>query len=162
MPTAQVIAERAGVAKRSVFHHFPDMDTLLIEAADTQAARFWGVLQTPAADLALVERIEVAVDQRARLFDAIGDVRRVAVRHEDGSAVLAGRLADSRAALRRHLDLSLGPELSALDSHVAEGVHVIGSWEAWELLRHQQGLTAESARRTVKSTIESAFGRIPI
>lgn len=159
MPTAQAIADRAGVAKRSVFHHFPDMEGLFMEAADTQAGRYWPLLRRPDPDASLVERIAAAVEQRAALFEAIGDVRRVAVQHEHRSAALAERLRQSRSALRRHLQRAVTPEFRFLDRAAAEGVHAMASFETWESLRRHQGLSVAVARTAVASTIESALER---
>lgn len=159
MPTAQAIADRAGVAKRSVFHHFPDMEGLFMEAADTQAARFWPLLRRPEPEARLEERIAAAVGQRSELFEAIGDVRRVAVLHEHRSEALADRMRQSRSALRRHLQRHLSPEFRELDRGAAEGVHAIASFETWESLRRHQGLPVAVARAAVASTIESAFER---
>ena len=160
LPTAQALAQRAGVAKRSVFHHFPDLDSLFTEAADTQAARFWNLLEPPGPGLPLADRIEIAVGQRARLFEAIGDVRRVAIRHEGGSPTLANRVRESRAALRGHLRASLQPEISDLDPASVEGIQAMASWEAWEVLRRDQRLGVAGARRAVETVIEAAFGRV--
>jgi TetR/AcrR family transcriptional regulator of autoinduction and epiphytic fitness len=159
-PTAQSIAGRAGVAKRSLFHHFPDMDSLLAFAAEAQAARHWHLLRPPAPGLNLEERIHEAVAQRAGLFEAIGDVRRVAARNETGSPVLAERLKQSRSALRRHVRRMLNPEYSALDRSRQEGVQAMASWETWEVLRRHQGLSAEAAEASVKAMIESALERV--
>lgn len=159
-PTAQAIAERAGVAKRSLFHHFSDMESLFASAADTQADRYWHVLRPPDAASDLPERIAAAVGQRARLFEAIGDVRRVAVRYEAGSPVLAARLKESRSALRRHIRRALDPEYAGLGRAGQEGVQVVASWEAWDVLRRHQGLSAEAARASVSTMIESAFERV--
>lgn len=159
-PTAQSIAGRAGVAKRSLFHHFPDMDSLLACAAETQAARHWHLLQPPPPGLYLEERIHEAVAQRAGLFEAIGDVRRVAARNETGSHVLADRMKDSRSALRRHLRRMLNPEYPALGRSGQEGVQAMASWETWEVLRRHQGLSVEAAEASVKAMIESAFERV--
>ncbi|HWE56246.1 MAG TPA: TetR/AcrR family transcriptional regulator [Acidimicrobiales bacterium] len=159
MPTAQAIADRAGVAKRSVFHHFPDLDGLFMEAGDTQANRYWPLLQHPDPEARLDARIVAAVEQRSELFEAIGDVRRVALLHEHRSDALAERIRQSRTALRRHLVLALSPELRALDRSAAEGVHAMASFETWESIRRHQGLSIPVARAAVTSTIESAFER---
>lgn len=157
LPTAQAVAERAGVAKRSLFHHFPDMEALLAQAADTQAATHWQVLQPPRPGHDLGPRISVAVAQRAELFEAIGPVRRVAVRYELSSSLLAERLRESRAGLRRHLRRSLNPELSQLDRCAQEAVQAVASWETWEVLRRHQGLSVPAARDSVRSILESAL-----
>lgn len=160
MPTAQAVAERAGVAKRSLFHHFADMEALLTHAADTQAQRHWHVLRPPEPGLDLVERVEAAVAQRAQLFEAITGVRRVAVRYEGTSPVLAARLKESRSGLRRHFRRQLNPEYSALSRPAQEGVQAVASWELWDLLRRHQGLSVEAARVSVQTIIVSAFERI--
>ena len=160
LPTAQSIAGRAGVAKRSLFHHFPDMDSLFAVAAETQAARHWHVLQSPDPGLDLQQRIALAVDQRARLFEAISDVRRVAARNEAGSAVLADRMKESRSGLRRHIRRALNPEYATLVRPRQEGVQAVASWESWEVLRRHQGLSIEAAATAVEFMIASAFERV--
>lgn len=158
-PTAQSIADRAGVAKRSLFHHFPDMESLLAHAADTQAARHWPVLQPADPDLDLLGRVKVAVGQRSVLFEAIGEVRRVAVRYEGSSPVLSERMKESRSALRRHLRRLLNPEYAGLGRPSQEGVQAMASWETWDVLRRHQGLSVDAARSAVESMIQSAFTR---
>jgi AcrR family transcriptional regulator len=160
-PTAQSIAGRAGVAKRSLFHHFPDMDSLLAFCAETQAARHWHLLQPPAPGLSLEERVHEAVGQRRRLFEAIGDVRRVAARNESESEALASRMKESRSALRRHIRRMLNPEYSEIGRARQEGVQAVASWETWEVLRRHQGRSAEAAEASVQAMIESALERVP-
>lgn len=128
-------------------------------AAELQASGHWGVLQPPAPGRTLAERIEDAVAQRAALFEAIGGVRRVAVRYEHSRPVLAERLRKNRAALRRHLRRALQPELASLDRPAVEGLQAAASWETWEVLRRHQGLSVGAARAAVRSTVECAFSR---
>lgn len=160
VPTAQAIAARAGVAKRSLFHHFPDMESLVAHAADTQAERYWHVIRPPEPGLDLPQRITAAVAQRAQLFEAIGQIRRVAVRAEAGSAVLAERMKESRSGLRRHMRRVLNPEFALLGRPAQEGVQAVASWETWEVLRRHQGLSVDAARASVQTMIESAFERV--
>ncbi len=161
LPAGQAIAERAGVAKRSLFHHFPDMEGLLAQAAATQAERYWQVLQPPEPGRSLGERISTAVAQRAVLFEGIGDVRRAAVLYEPSSPALARLLKDSRAGLRRHLRRALSPEITGLGRTAQEGIQAMASWETWEVLRRHQGVSADGARAAVLSMIESAFAPVP-
>lgn len=160
LPTAGAIAERAGLAKRSLFHHFPDMESLLTEAAATQAARHWDILLPPEAGLDIGQRVSLAVAQRAHLFEAISDVRRVVARYEAGSEILSERMKESRSGLRRHVRRMLNPEYSLLARPVQEGVQAMMSWEAWEVLRLHQGLSAETAQVAVRTMIEPVFERV--
>jgi TetR/AcrR family transcriptional regulator, regulator of autoinduction and epiphytic fitness len=159
IPTTQEIAARAGIAPRSVFHHFPSLDALLAEAAQIQAERWWSLLSDPEPDRTLAERLARALRQRVELFEAIGGVRRVAVRRESSSALLAERLAFSRGALRDHLRRCLNPELSALDEPAIAGIEAAGSWEMWDLLRRD--LPVDAALAAVAALIEPALTREP-
>ena len=157
LPTTQQVAERAGVAPRSVFHHFSSLDALFVEAAQTQAERWSTLLTPPDPSRALTERLADALAQRAALFEGIGAVRRVAVRNESSSKVLAERLRDSREALRRHLRRAVSPELSELDPAAIAGIEAAASWEMWDLLR--KDLTVDEATAAVTALIEPALIR---
>lgn len=159
LPTAQAIANRAGVAKRSLFHHFPDMEALLAHAAESQALRHWSILERPDPSRPLDERLRDAVSQRALLFEAIGDVRRVAAQVETTSPTVAARMEGSREDLNRHIRQALGPELSSLERAAVAGICAVASWEAWEVLRRHQRLSVPAARAAVESTIRSAVER---
>ena len=79
-PTARVIAERAGVALRFVFHHFSDIDDLYRTVAGLQLERHWSDLPTFSAKLPLSARIERTVRHRSILYEEISPVRRAAIR----------------------------------------------------------------------------------
>jgi TetR/AcrR family transcriptional regulator of autoinduction and epiphytic fitness len=159
LPTAQQVAERAGVAPRSVFHHFSSLDSLLAEAAQTQGERWWSLLTPPEPGLTLDLRLTAALSQRTALFEQIGAVRRVAVRLESSSELLAGRLHFSRDALRRHLRRALNPELAGLDKAAVAGIEAAASWEMWDLLR--KDLSVDDAAAAVRALIEPALTRAP-
>ena len=159
LPTTQQVAERAGVAPRSVFHHFASLDALFVEAAQTQGERWWTLLRPPEPGLTVTERLTAALAQRTALFEQIGAIRRVAVRHESSSDVLAERLRESRDALRRHLRRALNPELADLDPSAVAGIEAAASWETWDLLR--KDLSADAVTAAMKALIEPALTRAP-
>jgi AcrR family transcriptional regulator len=158
-PTAEAIAERAGVAPRSVFYHFPDLRSLFGAAAETQSERHWSVLRPPVAEQGLATRIAEAVVQRAELYEHISAVRRVAARHEHEWPELADRMRDSRAMLRRHLRRALSPEIVDLDRPTVAALQAVGSWECWESLRYHQGLSAAAAIAAVTTLLTSTLRR---
>jgi TetR/AcrR family transcriptional regulator of autoinduction and epiphytic fitness len=157
MPTAQAIADRAGLAKRSVYHHFPDLETLFGDAAHHQQQEAWTLLSRPDRSQPFEVRLAAATEQRARLFEEIGAVRRVAARHEMSSVTLQEQMHRSRRALRLHIANHLKPELDDLEPPVVEGVHAVASFEAWEVLRHQQRLSFSEAGNSVRSTIRAVM-----
>lgn len=150
-PTAQAVAERAGVATRSVYHHFRDLETLYLDAAQTQIARHWVVLIEP-VNGELTERIDRLVALRAELFERVSATRRAALLREHESPVLSERLDESRAALRAHLRTHL-PELENLDAPVREAAYALCSWESWDVLRRHQSLSVADARASVTTVL---------
>lgn len=156
-PTAQMIAERAGVAARSVFHHFPDLDSLFAATADYQGEKHWTLLFPHDPDQSLERRIAQAVARRAELFEQISAVRRAATLHEHDWPAVAARLSDSRAGLRRHLRRALSPELASLDKSAIAALEAAASWETWEVLRRHQGLSVRAATAAVRLLLSSTL-----
>src|SRR5438132_11759096 len=64
-PTAQRIAERAGVSLRSLFHHFDDLESLFVAAADAHQARIAPVLRRLPRTGPRADRVAAFVDARS-------------------------------------------------------------------------------------------------
>ena len=157
-PTAREVATRAGVSVRLVFHHFEDMDALYRAVAREQFDRHWRGLRPVPRDLALGQRIDRTVLQRARLFDAVAPVRRqavlLAVRHRD----VAQSFDLTNKMLRSLLEETFSDELRAAGGERREllaALEAVASWETWDRLRRAQGLSAASARRVVARTLRT-------
>jgi TetR/AcrR family transcriptional regulator, regulator of autoinduction and epiphytic fitness len=160
-PTAKAVAARAGVSVRLVFHHFEDMDSLYRMVMTMQAERYWDAVRPVPPDLPLGDRIDQTVLQRAKLFDAIGPVRRassaIAARDED----IAERIAGSDARLRSWLEAAFARELRASGRERREllsAVDTAASWEAWDRLRRAERLSAAASRRVMARTLRSLLG----
>jgi TetR/AcrR family transcriptional regulator, regulator of autoinduction and epiphytic fitness len=150
-PTAHRVAERAGVSLRSIFHHFDDMDALLMAAADVQQARSQGLLHPIDPDTPLAARVDALVGQRAELFEAVAPVRRAALHAEASSPALAERIRQIRALMRAQTESLFAAELDAAADRAGllEQLDVLTSWDLWEALRVRQGLGVDAARETV-------------
>ncbi len=137
-PTTRMIAERAGVSLRLVFHHFPHVDAMFVEAADIQLSRHWSRMSPIATSLPLAERIDRTCRQRRRLFAAITPVRRAAFARVSEAPTIKEGLAASRAWLRRRLASTFEPEiLQAGDGgeQLLDALELAAGWEAWSTLR---------------------------
>ena len=148
-PTAKRVAERAGVALRSVFHHFDDVESVLAAAARLQAQRHWHVVQPVAPELPLGERIAQIAAQRSILFERIAPARRAALLVEHDSPVISDWLEEGRARLRRQLVATFAPELTGDRRELLAALEVCASWTTWESLRRRQGLSVNAARRVM-------------
>ncbi|MEH6580845.1 MAG: helix-turn-helix domain-containing protein [Halioglobus sp.] len=144
IPTAQAIAERAGVGIRSFFRHFADMDTLF-SAVDEQSrdqveALFLGGDREGTLD----ERILHAVERHAGGYEAETQTILSTSAQLWRSEVLRKNYARYQRGLRKDLDDWL-PELKKLSRGKREAVDAIASFEMWHRLRYHQGLSKAAA-----------------
>jgi AcrR family transcriptional regulator len=156
-PTAERIAARAGVSERSLFQHFPDREQLFEAVARQQYERVVPTLRPVDASLALPERIEAFVEQRARLYEQSKGVRRAALLLEPDSGAVAGWLAASRKAGVTDVERVFRDELQRAPDEerpVLRAALVSASaWTAWESYRFHQGLGVGRARAAMRATV---------
>ena len=151
-PTAQRVAARAGVALRTVYGHFSDMESLYLEAGRRELVKIQLLADVPPADLPLDERIARTAASRARTSEALLPVLRAA----------RLRLPYSEALQRNwRLFIDIGDdtvrtvfsrELAAAGEDAEDLVHalyLVVSATAWDTLRHDRGLEPEDAERVV-------------
>src|SRR4051812_31352998 len=77
-PTAARVAERAGVSLRTVWQHFADLETLLVEAGRRDFEIALSYVSPIEQDQPLHGRVQQLVEQRSRLFEALAPVWRAA------------------------------------------------------------------------------------
>ena len=157
-PTAKEVAARAGVSVRLVFHHFEDMETLYRAALDAQLASHWAAVRNVEPTLPLDERVDRTVQQRGRLFDAVGPVQRAVtalpVRRDD----ITVAVAKTDDLQRQWVQRTFGPELGRSGrqrKELLDALDAAASFEAWDRLRRVQGLSAPAARRAMARTVTS-------
>ena len=153
-PTAREIAARADVSLRSVFQHFDDMESLYAMCVTRQQARVAGLSAPIDPSGSFDARVDGLVAQRARLYEHVAPVRRVALREAPSSPVLQEALAAMRRAQRADLTSVFGPELGARAPRaLVAALEVATSFETWDQLRRVQGLSAATARAAVRSLV---------
>ena len=154
-PSTAEIATRAGLSLRSVFRYFDDVDDLHRAAAIRQVALVLPLLEVPvAASAPLAAKVAAVVAARAALYEQIGPAARALRASAHRHAPLAAELGRNRAFLRSQLAAIFGPDaagrLPALD--------VLCSFESWELLRHDQGLSRPATERALADAIGALLG----
>lgn len=163
-PSSDEVAARAGLSPRSVFRYFDDVDDLCRAAIARQLERMRPTAELHVAPGAtLGERIDALVDQRMRLFDAIGSVGQVSRLRAPFQPLIATQLAESRAYLRSQVERVLAPELAAMEQERAGGVvaavDVLCSFEAYQLLRFDQRLSRSRTRSVLIDALSSLVER---
>lgn len=159
-PTAQRIADRAGVSLRSVFHHFEDMEALYAAAADLHAVRVVPSVSSLPSGGPLDERIDAFVSMRCRVMEASTPIRRAARLVEPESHAVLERLRAAVAFWRVVMLESFAPEVEA-DPSRGDPLSVVTSWEFWDALRNQQRVSVARAERVVHRAVSALVYDLP-
>lgn len=145
-PSVDMIAERAGLSRRLVFHHFKDKDTLYRELLAVQSRKLASLIEhdiNPESEL--TNRISQLVDLRVRLYEAITPVRRAGLYMATHSPEIQKAIDELRQIKQKHVRTLFANEIDGvLDRERA--LLSICSWSYWNSLREEQGLTEDEAR----------------
>ncbi len=165
-PSTAEVAERAGLSPRSLFRYFDDVDDLARAAVEGQLQRAAPLVPlTVGPDAPLAVRVAALVEQRFRLFDTVAPAATVSRLRSPFQPVLATQLRRNRAYLRDQLRTLFAPELAALDAERADEVlaacDVAASFEAHQLLLHDQRLSPERARRAMARSLAAVLAVAP-
>jgi TetR/AcrR family transcriptional regulator, regulator of autoinduction and epiphytic fitness len=162
-PSADEIADRAGISARSLFRYFDDVDSLVRTAVARQQdhlAPLYAVSARP--DQPLADRVDRFVADRVRLLEAMGPVGQLARALAPKQPLVAAELGRIRAVLRGQLVDVFGPELDRLGrgerAEVLAALDVACSWEAQHLLRQDQGVSRATASRVMARSIRRLLG----
>jgi TetR/AcrR family transcriptional regulator, regulator of autoinduction and epiphytic fitness len=159
-PTAQQVAVHAGVALRTVYHHFEDVEALRTTALSLQIDRHRKVLEPIDPDLPLEERARLLARQCRRIFEAITPIRRAALFDENGTQDLPAGLVETLERRREQIAETFAPELAKRGSaqkDVLDGADAVSSWQTWYFLRSELGRSTAAAERIVQGALVDLF-----
>lgn len=156
-PTADQVADRAGVGRRTVFRHFDDLESLFAEVA-TQVRDQARTSRTPVDEHQSVQvRVRKLVARRVLIFEDLAPFRRANTAHLWRSPVLQKFDAENNLELREDLQHVI-PELQKSSSASAHGVEILAGPETWDRLRDVQSLSFAEAEATVGDLILQLLG----
>ncbi|HEX6417111.1 MAG TPA: TetR/AcrR family transcriptional regulator [Acidimicrobiales bacterium] len=162
-PSTDEIAARAGISPRSLFRYFEDSDALVRTAIARQQQHLAPLMavELPASG-PLADRVDRFVDARVRLLEGMGEVGRVARMLAPRQPLVLAELARIRGALRRQLAGVFAAELDALPPAerraALAAADVVTSWEAFDLMRNDQGLPRDQAAGAMAAALRRLLG----
>jgi TetR/AcrR family transcriptional regulator, regulator of autoinduction and epiphytic fitness len=162
-PSAEEIAARAGISARSLFRYFADVEDLVRTAIARQQQHLapLAVLDIP-GDLPLAERVDRFVAARVRLLEGMGEVGRVARSIATRQPLVLAELARIRGSLRRQLTALFAPELAAMSPAgrraAVAAADVVCSWESFDLMHNDQGLSGDDAAAVMRAALLRLLG----
>lgn len=155
-PTAQQIAERASVGIRTVFRHFSEMETLFAELDERIRREAAPYLDRGPEPGSTNERASQVVRARIRCFERIGPYLRSTRANRWRSTFLEASytrfVLDQRANLHRWL-----PELATARQAQVDAVELATSFESWDRLRTEQGLSKPRAQAALEQIVLSTL-----
>lgn len=159
-PSAQLVADRAGVGIRTVFRLFSDMDALYATVDARLELDAAPLLRNgPSEGATRSERAEALVDQRAALYERFGQYLRATNRHRERSAYLAAQYRKLVLRLRERLGHWI-PELRRAPAELVEALDQATSFEAWERLRVDQRLSRPRAQAAMHFAVRALVARL--
>lgn len=153
-PTAQQVADRAGVGIRTVFRHFSEMESLHQSMAVRLEGEVRPLLAAAPPDGSLEERTRGLVRQRATFFERIAPYKRSANLLRWRSRFLQERHLYLLRGLRADL-LQWLPELEGAPEDLVEAVDLATSFEAWDRLRGDRHLSVKVAIAAMERTVRA-------
>ena len=159
-PSAAQVAERSGLSPRSVFRYFDDTDDLTRAAVEQHLERARPLLPVEiGVDEPLTAKVAELVRRRIGLWEAVGPSARVARMRAPLNDTLAVELKRNRAAQRAQIARLFGPELEAMpkarSKRALAAADVLCSFESYDMLRHDQGLSAADVATTLTEALEA-------
>lgn len=151
-PTAAEIAERAGVAVRSIAQHFNTREQLLTALAEKHLARLPHA-QPADASGDFEARLASFVAVRVKALETSVPVRHVARMAEGRSQAIAAAFKEVARQRRKELQTSFAPELAAAQPWVLDAADAVTSGAFWDSLRETQALSAKRSRDVLAETL---------
>ena len=151
-PSAESVAEKAGVGLRSVFRHFKDMEGLRREMNAIVEARLRGIIDNPLPGSDWRERLDALITRRVEAFETVMPYRRAANAQRHRSDLIQAKSAELNRVLRAAL---VGVLPSGLDDDTFDALDLALCLESWIRLRHDQSLDASRARRVMARAAEA-------
>jgi TetR/AcrR family transcriptional regulator, regulator of autoinduction and epiphytic fitness len=155
-PTAQRIADRAGVSVRSVYQHFADVEGLYADAAERTYEWVRETAKEVDPSLPLVRRVEAFVDNRANVLETLLPFHRAVRLMEPNSDRVHGYRVAMEKWDKERVGKVFAAELKAVDSSrrpaVHAGIDVLASTDSWDHLR-RNGQSPRAARQVLRAGI---------
>ena len=155
-PTAERVADRAGVGIRTVFRHYSDMESLYAAMTDRLREKLQPVLRRGPSAGNLDGRIDEFLETRSEFFEKLLPFARSSSLLRWRSKFLEADHVAGARELRAHL-LAFLPELRDGDPSALEAADFITSIEAWGRLRSEQRLSSARAVSVQRLALRALF-----
>ena len=155
-PSADQVAERAGVSRRSIFNHFADLGELYDAVVEVGMQRYFSLQEEISGDEPIARRVEQITEVRGRFLEATSaSTRALTAQSLVGPASDHAMRVSKKAVRVQHREVErlfqadLADLFPAEQSEVLEAMSAAMSPLLWEYLRRTRGYSAARARALV-------------
>lgn len=161
-PTAEQVAERAGISKATFFRYFESLNAMRYDAGARMLERF-PLLHVAEPGLGpLRDRIERFVSLRVELWEKVhllARLQRTMVLQDPDAARMVDRVREMMVdQVRQHFAPELRERSAAQRDDAAMLIAMITSLESWEQLRNTYGRSPLQTRRAWGRAIQAILG----
>jgi len=158
-PTAEQVAQRAGISKATLFRYFESLNAMRYDAGARMLERFPLLHVADPGQGPLRERIERFVSLRIELWEKVhllARLQRTLVLQDPGAARMVDSVRELMAEqVREHFAPELQERSAARRDDTAALIAMITSVESWEQFRNTYGRSPLQTRRAWTQAIES-------
>lgn len=148
-PSADQVAEAAGVGRRTVFRLFDDMEGVYREMHAEMTSRLAPMFAAPFTATTWRARVDELIERRARMFEEMLPIKTAADAHRYASEFLQNEHRKI-TKLQRNTMLAVLPQSMATQTDRVNALELTLSFEAWRRLRLEQKLTIKQAVATLR------------
>lgn len=152
-PTASEIAERAGVALRSIAQHFNTREQLLAALAEKHLARLPSAVEPAVTSGTFEERLASFVSSRTRALETSVAIRQMGRTAEGRWEAISAAFKEVGRQRRKELQRVFAAELGKQEAWALESADATSSGAFWDSLRRTQGLSVKRASAVVQETL---------
>jgi AcrR family transcriptional regulator len=151
-PSAEAVAQRAGVGLRTVFRLFNDKEELFRQVTQVVLAQFADLASTPVRGETWRARLDDLMTRRFAVFEEVMPFRRAGQAHVHRSAFVRGNNEALRQTLRTSLAAVLPAAVTA-DSSAFDALELALSIDSWIRLRIDQQLDPARAGAAIRRIV---------
>lgn len=152
-PTADQVATESGVALRTVFRHFEDMQSLFAELGAVADSALQAASSGNLKGDSWADKLNTYIDKRLKAFeDNMALLTSTSIHQHDSVALGAAQVAS--AAAQRKQWIALLPKKAQGNKMLLDALDASFSFDSYARLRRDQQLGAAAAKKVVKFSVE--------
>lgn len=152
-PSADLVAERAGVGRRTVFRLFSDMEGVFREMHAIMTSQLTPEFARPLTATTWRGRLDELIERRAKAFEQMLPIKTAADARRYTSNFLKTEHKNI-TRLQRQALLAVLPATFARNE-MLEALDLALSFEAWRRLRDEQGLSVRQAQEVLRRMVSA-------